>query len=354
MWFATTLCRSTEQSTTTFQISPAVNRRTRSRRGWRAWLARAGRLLIALGVLMLLFVAYQLWGTGLYTARAQDELASEFRDQLQQAGAAAATTTTSLPPSTTTPLAPTTTATLPASPAPQVPLAVAEGAPVGRMVIPAIGLDWITVHGVSVEDLKKGPGHYPGTPLPGQAGNAAIAGHRTTYGAPFYRINELEPGDEISVTTIQGQFRYVVTGQEIVEPSRVDVLNDFGDNRLTLTSCHPRYSARQRIIVTAALAGTPAPPPPSESSRPPTENPPMLPSEDVPEPTAIQGNLSGDQASAVPAVAWGAVAGAVWLGTWLAGRRWRRWPAYLVGTPVFLVALFVFFENVSRLLPANF
>ncbi|MDP1454848.1 class E sortase, partial [Peribacillus frigoritolerans] len=98
------------------------------------------------------------------------------------------------------------------------------------------------------------------------AGNSAIAGHRTTYGAPFNRIDELVPGDEIAITTPQGEFTYVVipapgeTDQAwwIVDPSQVEVLADAGDNRLTLTACHPKYSAKQRIIVAATLKTEPA------------------------------------------------------------------------------------------------
>ena len=112
----------------------------------------------------------------------------------------------------------------------------------------------VIVAGVRTEDLKKGVGHYPETPLPGQQGNAAIAGHRTTYGAPFYRVDELEVGDEIKITTLQGAFVYRVTGQSIVAPSEYSVVADQPDKvMLTLTSCHPRYSAKQRIIVTAEL-----------------------------------------------------------------------------------------------------
>ena len=129
-----------------------------------------------------------------------------------------------------------------------------EGEPTAHLRIPAIGVDKIVVEGVSLDDLKKGPGHYPETPLPGQEGNAAIAGHRTTYGAPFNRIDELEKGDEILVETVQGDFRYLVEEQLIVSPSQVEVLEDKGDNRLTLTACHPKYSARERIIVVATLA----------------------------------------------------------------------------------------------------
>ena len=97
------------------------------------------------------------------------------------------------------------------------------------------------------------------TPLPGQKGNAAIAGHRTTYGAPFNRIDELEPGDEILIDAPYGQFRYEVRATTIVSPSAGEVLEDKGDNRLTLTSCNPKYSARQRIVVTAVRIQTTAP-----------------------------------------------------------------------------------------------
>ncbi len=143
-----------------------------------------------------------------------------------------------------------------------------QGTAIARMQIPAIGVDKTVVEGVRVGDLRKGPGHYPTTPLPGQAGNASIAGHRTTYGAPFGEIDKLVPGDQILVTTIQGEFIYeVVTqgeghGHFIVAPHQVEVLDqDFSEdpNRLTLTACHPKGSARQRIIVVAALVGDPAP-----------------------------------------------------------------------------------------------
>ncbi|MCY4193907.1 MAG: class E sortase [bacterium] len=143
-----------------------------------------------------------------------------------------------------------------------------QGSAIARIQIPAIGVDKTVVEGVRVGDLRKGPGHYPTTPLPGQAGNAGIAGHRTTYGAPFGDIDELRPGDQIIVTTIQGEFTYEVVpqgeghGHFIVAPHQVEVLDqDFSDhpNRLTLTACHPKRSARQRIIVVAALVGDPAP-----------------------------------------------------------------------------------------------
>lgn len=107
-------------------------------------------------------------------------------------------------------------------------------------------------------DLKKGPGHYPGTALPGGSGNAAIAGHRTTYGAPFFRVDELEAGDPIFITIRGGRYRYDVSELKIVAPEDAWVLEPTEDNRLTLTTCHPRYSAAQRLIVVAQLVSAPA------------------------------------------------------------------------------------------------
>ena len=136
------------------------------------------------------------------------------------------------------------------------------------MHIPTLGVSKTVVEGVRVSDLRKAPGHYPNTVLPGQAGNAAIAGHRTTYGAPFGEIDELVPGNQIFVETIQGRFVYQVVAQGdghghlIVAPSAIEVLDqDFSEhpNRLTLTACHPKGSARQRIIVVAELVGDPVP-----------------------------------------------------------------------------------------------
>ncbi|MGH9382105.1 MAG: class E sortase [Thermoanaerobaculia bacterium] len=302
-------------------------------------LAGLGRSLIGAGVLILLFVVYQLWGTGLYTSRAQASLEDDFAGRLE-AVEQESTTATSSPGIGEQPTSPT---TVTPRAAPSVAVAPGEGEAAGRLEIPAIALDWIFVEGVSVLDLKKGPGHYPETPFPGQAGNAALAGHRTTYGAPFNRVDELEPGDEIVVTTVQGRFLYVVTGQQIVPPSQVEVLADFGDSRLTLTSCHPEYSARQRIIITARLDGAPAPaPPPAAQPVPPRA------------PASLDAGLSGDPVPKLPAVVWGLATAGIWLAIRQTAKRWRRWPSYLIGLPVFLVMLFLFFENMSRLLPANF
>lgn len=321
-------------------------------------LAAIGRTMITAGVLILLFVGYQLWGTGIRTAQAQDDLEDRF-DQLLADAAAVSTTSTSTSSTTSTTVDPaqTTTSRLPATPAAPLPpeLLPVRGEVAGQLEIEAIGVDWFFVEGVSVSDLKKGPGHYPESPMPGQAGNAALAGHRTTYGAPFNRVDELEPGDEIRVTTVQGRFTYEVRRTEIVSPSQVEVLSaDYWewDNALTLTSCHPKYSARQRIIIGAELVGEPAPaPPPPEPE--PDEEPVVV---DPVEPVSFEGDLSGERAGAGPVIAWGVACGLIWLVAWALGKRWRRlkWPAYGVGMLPFLVALFFLFEEFSRLLPANY
>ena len=288
----------------------------------------AGRSLVAVGALVLLFVAYQLFGTNLVEARNQNALREQFERQLVEPGPPPAPVGGSEAPVTVPPPAP--------------------GDAIGRMEIPRIGVDRILVEGISAEDLKKGPGHYPDAPMPGGQGNMAIAGHRTTYGAPFYRLDELVVGDPIIVSSPQGQFRYEVTESLVVEPDRVDVVAPTPDARLTLVTCTPRFSARQRLIVVAALVDEPL-----SSAGPPL--PSAKPGAVVHDQKAslLTGDLSAEEASAGPAVAWGIAAGAVALVIWLVGRRWRRWPAYLLGAPAFLVVLAAFFESLSRLMPSS-
>ena len=130
-----------------------------------------------------------------------------------------------------------------------------DGKVVAEIQIPAIGVDQYVVEGTTESDLSKGPGHYIGTAMPGQAGNVAIAGHRTTYGAPFNGLGRLVPGDRIILTTTFGQsLTYVVSGTpQAVSPSDVGVLNYFGDNRITLTTCNPEFSSTQRLVVVGKL-----------------------------------------------------------------------------------------------------
>lgn len=128
-----------------------------------------------------------------------------------------------------------------------------NGAPFGRIVIPKIGVDTVVVNGTDADDLRKGPGHYSDTTYPGLKGTVAIAGHRTTYGAPFRNVDQLKGGEEIVVEMPYGRFTYRVEKQQIVDPSAVWVTRDVGYDRLVLSACHPLYSAAQRIIIFARL-----------------------------------------------------------------------------------------------------
>jgi sortase A len=305
-------------------------------------LGAVGRVLITLGLLLLLFVAYQLWGTGIYEARAQNDLEQQFKESLERSGAATSTTSTTSPTTTTEPDNPTVSTTL-------APLAAPpEGDVVARISIPRIGVDKFVVEGVDVDDLRKGPGHYPTTQIPGHEGNSAIAGHRTTYGAPFGDLDQINPGDEITVVTVQGKFLYKVTEQKVVDPSEVSVLDPSLDPArpghqlatLTLTTCNPKYSASQRLIVHAELSPQQTPLPPARVAGG--------------EKTTTIGGLSGQSSSRVPTIIWGCITlaiGALW---WLLFHRHPRWTTWLIGVVPFMIALFVCYTYLERLLPSNY
>jgi sortase A len=131
-----------------------------------------------------------------------------------------------------------------------------EGHAVGRLVARDAGIDAVVAEGTAAPDLRKGPGHYVETPLPGARGTVAIAGHRTTYGAPFRHVDRLEHGDRIVLRMPYGRFDYVVERTRIVAPSATWVTRRVTYDRLVLTACHPLYSAAQRIVVFARLVRT--------------------------------------------------------------------------------------------------
>lgn len=128
-----------------------------------------------------------------------------------------------------------------------------EGDPIGRIEIPQIGADFVVVQGTDGATLRKGPGHYPSTTFPGLRGTVAIAGHRTTYLAPFRNVDDLKRGDEIVLAMPYGRFTYAVESTKIVPPSALWVTRDVGYDRLVLSACHPLYSAAERIVVFARL-----------------------------------------------------------------------------------------------------
>jgi sortase A len=126
-----------------------------------------------------------------------------------------------------------------------------KGDAIARIMIPSIGLSKYVVEGTDLESLRKGPGHYPDTPLPGAPGTTAIAGHRTTYGAPFRHIDEVRHGEPVIIDMPDGRFVYRVQGTKIVDDQDLSVLDKVANQRLVLSACHPLYSAAQRIIVFA-------------------------------------------------------------------------------------------------------
>jgi sortase A len=208
-------------------------------------LAFAGKLMISLGVGVLLFVAWTLWGTGIYTQRAQARLTEDFAAQPSMPRGGSAEKPGRPPPGYLPP----------------------PGDPVFRLRIPAIDLSQIVVEGVGTEELKGGPGHYPdcrkGFPepfcthldevWPGERGRVIVSGHRTTYGAPFWALNELQPGDDIITETKWGTFNYQVSGSEIVPPTATNIADPRGSEgrEIVLTTCNPRFSAAERLVVFA-------------------------------------------------------------------------------------------------------
>lgn len=132
-------------------------------------------------------------------------------------------------------------------------VADAGGRPIGRLVIPKIGVDVIVLEGTGTQDLREGPGHWPETPFPGQGGNFVISGHRTTYGAPFFRLDKLEVGDEIQLVLPYVAAVYRVWRSLIVLPHETQVVAQRGVEEISLTTCHPIYSAAQRLVVQAQL-----------------------------------------------------------------------------------------------------
>jgi sortase A len=178
-------------------------------------------------------------------------------------------TTTSPPPtstsstttsstSTSTTIAPTTTAVPATLPDPESPPADPRAAEaltqVGTIEIPKIGVSKSMYEGITLTTLDHGPGHWPGTAMPGQLGNVVIAGHRVSHDKPFRNIDKLVPGDDVIMTTADGSFDYKVTSTEIVNPDALWIVDQTPDYTATLFACHPPGSTRQRIVVHLALA----------------------------------------------------------------------------------------------------
>jgi LPXTG-site transpeptidase (sortase) family protein len=212
---------------------------------WRLVARVLGELLVTGGLVVLLFVVYELFVTDYLTGQRQEELTQQIHEQWAA----------------------------PAPDRPEVP-----GDAIAVLYIPRLGADYrrVVLEGTAEEQLSQGPGHYPGTAMPGEQGNVALAGHRVGKGSPFLDLDQLHPGDPIVLETRDSWFVYRmlpltgdpsgVPGEEIVLPTDVEVISPVPGQAadaqptgayLTLTTCHPRFSARQRLIVHAVLDGGP-------------------------------------------------------------------------------------------------
>ena len=189
------------------------------------WVLRLiGKVLLAGAAIMAAYIVWLLWGTGILQGRQQATLRDELEVRIDQASAAPAE-----------------------EPPPTLP-----GQAYAILQIPDIKLDEVVVQGVGTEDLMKGPGHYPKTANPwDEEGRVAIAGHRTTYGAPFWDLDKIQAGDEIRLETEKGVFEYVVTKSKSVPPTATEVTLPSDHPTLILTTCNPRFSAAERLIVFA-------------------------------------------------------------------------------------------------------
>jgi sortase A len=207
-----------------------------------------GRIFVIAGLMLLFFTAYLLWGTGVYTQHQQGQAKRSL--DANPIVAAHQVTRGKIPA---------------ARPARTLPL----GSPLFTIRIPKIGLETAVVEGVGRDELKKGPGHFPSCSevprgddcvqrgvYPGETGNVAMSGHRTTYGAPFFNLQQVGPGDVIDFVSGPARYRYRVRQQVIVDPTTgFSVVEDHGRAELTLTTCHPRFSASQRLVIKADFQG---------------------------------------------------------------------------------------------------
>lgn len=209
-----------------------------------------GKFLISVGFGILMFVAWTLWGTGIYTTQQQNILDQAFADSPDIAAEVDDDGRIKVRES----------------------FLPEPGEAVFRLRIPAIDLRQVVVAGVGTEELRKGPGHFPSCrpgferPLcteleevwPGEVGRAIVSGHRTTYGAPFYNLDRLERGDEIIIDALwspDAPIIYEVTGKEVVPPDSTDIANPAASTfaEIVLTTCNPRFSAAERLIVYGRL-----------------------------------------------------------------------------------------------------
>jgi sortase A len=264
-----------------------------------------GVAVTLLGLLVLGFVAYLYWLSGLQEARAQTGMYANLRAELA-AGLAPLGSASSGP--------------------------IPPGSPVAILNISAIGVrNQVVVEGTTPENLTLGPGHLRSSALPGETGIAVLYGKRVTFGGPFAKIPELLPGEEIQVTTGQGTSTYVV---KVVGDSRYRILIDPAPNQLILLTADSAFAPSHYVEVEATLTSTPR--------ANPGGRPAISPAEVA---------LANDPTALIQCLAWAMALALVSVsGTYLFV-RWSKWPAYLVTVPIAIAVTWNFYESLAALLP---
>jgi sortase A len=268
----------------------------------------AGRIILGVGLLAALFVVYELFFTPLTEQNAQASLLNQFQQTI--------TTTTVDAPGASIP----------------------EGSPVALIDIPSISLTQVIAEGTTPSDLKVGPGHLMSSPLPGEAGNVVIAGHRTTYGGPFAKLDELQPGDVIKFDTGRGTVTYVVRSVKHVSPGSPDPILDTTDNRLTLITSDPALIASGRLVVEASLRGLPL----DVAHRAPV----LVGNADL--------GLTGDPLGLALGLIWAELLGLTLFLAWRYRHRWSPEVLYLLTAPVVLILAVLTFSSLDLMLPGTF
>jgi LPXTG-site transpeptidase (sortase) family protein len=277
----------------------------------RTVLDNGRRALIVVGALMLLLASFLSFAGGMTERESQRELNAKFTELLAaKAGYRPLSTTRPIPP----------------------------GSAVALIEIPYIHLRQVVIEGTTSRELAQGPGHLRSTPLPGQHGNAVIAGRRTTFGGPFHRLNELRLGDRIVVTTALGRFTYLVMKAQTIDAGKPDRLGASMRDILTLTTSDPPYRATRRLVVVGLLHGR----------RSIYADPLRLRRVD-----AVEASFFGDASQALPAALWELALFAALIATRILYRRWRRWPTYLITTPIILAITFAWLLSMAALLPST-
>ena len=324
-------------------------RRASERRAEIAALGRSllGQALTLVGVLLAVFLVYQFVVTDISASRAQRSLRAEFTDDLLSAGQLAMGVdegqssleafgdvegigadneveefdVEALTERLTQP---------------------EPGQPIAVLSIPALDVELYVVEGSGSTQLSQGPGHYRGSPRPGYIGNSVVAGHRTTYGAPFRDLDKLEDGDEITVTTVDGVFRYTVRDTVSIRSGQDDVTGPKFENLLTLVTSSPPYRADRRLAVVSELQDTP-----------------VVPDDELligrnPAIATDELGVFRDTTAWTPAVIYFQLLAGVWILAKVLTARWRRWSAWLITAPLLFTFGFLFLESAARLLPSTY